>query len=96
MERVGKGFLRLLSGKGRVHFSAIKCCTKCAKKQCRKEKQKRVNYVNLMPIIYIKGSCYETPLYGHVLGDKRNGDKRQGMKCGSPCGWGWGRGGVKG
>ncbi len=26
-----------------------------------------------MLIIYIKGSCYETPLYGHVLGN--NGDK---------------------
>jgi hypothetical protein len=28
-----------------------------------------------MPIIYIKGSCYETPLYDHVLGDRRDGDK---------------------
>jgi hypothetical protein len=24
-----------------------------------------------MPIIYVKGSCFETPLYDHVLGDKR-------------------------
>ena len=23
-----------------------------------------------MPIIYVKGSCFETPLYDHVLGDK--------------------------
>jgi hypothetical protein len=29
----------------------------------------------LVPIIYIKGSCYETPLYDHVLGDKRDSDK---------------------
>jgi hypothetical protein len=27
-----KGFLKLLSGKGRVHFSAKKCCGKCAEK----------------------------------------------------------------
>jgi hypothetical protein len=24
-----------------------------------------------MPIIYVKGSCFETPLYDHVLGDKQ-------------------------
>jgi hypothetical protein len=45
------------------------------KEQYRKEKQKRVNCIKLVPIIYIKGSCYETPLYDHVLGDKRDGDK---------------------
>ncbi len=28
-----------------------------------------------MPTVYIKGSCYETPLYDHVLGDKRDSDK---------------------
>jgi hypothetical protein len=45
------------------------------KEQCRKNRQKRINCAKLMPIIYIKGSCYETPLYGRVLGNKRNGDK---------------------
>jgi hypothetical protein len=34
----------------------------CGKEQCRRKKQKRVNCVKLMLIIYIKGSCYETPL----------------------------------
>jgi hypothetical protein len=24
-----------------------------------------------MPIIYVKGSCFETPLYVHVLGNKQ-------------------------
>jgi hypothetical protein len=24
-----------------------------------------------MPIIYVKGSCFETPPYGHVLGNKQ-------------------------
>jgi hypothetical protein len=35
-----------------------------------------------MPIIYVKGSCYETPLYDHVLGNKRDGDKDKGMRKG--------------
>jgi hypothetical protein len=37
MKRAGKGFLRLLCGKGRVHFSAKKCCVKCAKKAMPEE-----------------------------------------------------------
>jgi hypothetical protein len=45
------------------------------KKQCWKEKQKKVNYAKLMPIIYVRGNCYKTPLYNHMLGDKRDGDK---------------------
>ncbi len=24
---------------------------------------------------YVKGSCFETPLYDHMLGDKRDSDK---------------------
>ena len=65
MERAGKGFLRLLFGrkKGCI-FSAKKEVLRkmCGKEQCRRKKQKRVNCVKLMLIIYIKGSCYETPL----------------------------------
>jgi hypothetical protein len=41
MERVGKGFLRLLSGQGRVHFSAKKCCGKCEKKAMPEEKAEK-------------------------------------------------------
>jgi hypothetical protein len=41
MERAGKGFLRLLSGIGRVHFSAKKCCVKCARKAMPEEKAER-------------------------------------------------------
>jgi hypothetical protein len=36
----------------------------------------------LMPIIYVKGSCFETPLYDHVPGNKRDGDKDRGMRKG--------------
>ncbi len=89
MEIAGKGFLRLLYGKGRVHFSAKKCCVKCAKKAMPEEKAEKGKLRKLMPIIYIKGNCYETPLYGHVLGDKWNCDKRRGMRSGrSPKGGG--------
>jgi len=46
-----------------------------------------------MPIIYIKGSCYETPLYDLVLGDKRDRDKDKVREGGrDPQGWGVGEG----
>ena len=46
-----------------------------------------------MLIVYIKGSFYETPLYGHVRSDKQDGDKGLGMRSGrSPRGWGGGGG----
>ncbi len=41
------------------------------KSNAGRKSRKRVKFLKLMLIIYIKGSCYETPLYGHVLGDKR-------------------------
>jgi hypothetical protein len=41
MERAGKGFLRLFSGKESVHFSAKKCCVKCAKKAMPEEKAEK-------------------------------------------------------
>ncbi len=39
-------------------------------------------------IIYIKGSCYETPLYDHVLGDKRYSDKDEVWEKGGAQGGG--------
>jgi hypothetical protein len=38
-------------------------------------------------MIYVKGSCFETPLYGHVLGNKRtvirtNNEKGEELKGG--------------
>ncbi len=63
------------------------------KEQCWKKKQKRVNCVKLKPIIYIKGNCYETPLYDHVLGNKWNGDKNEIRELGgAPEGGGVGEG----
>ncbi len=48
-----------------------------------------------MPLIFVKGSCFETPLYDHVLGD---GDKDEVWERGGAQGWGGGeeKGGVKG
>jgi hypothetical protein len=44
-----------------------------------------------MPIIYVKGSCFETPLYGHVRGNKRDGDKDRGYEKGEELKGGRGR-----
>jgi hypothetical protein len=41
MKRVGKGFLKLFFGKRGVHFSAKKCCVKCAKRAMPKEKAEK-------------------------------------------------------
>jgi hypothetical protein len=35
-----------------------------------------------MIIICVKGSCFETPLYDHVPGNKQDGDKDKGMRKG--------------
>jgi hypothetical protein len=48
----------------------------CEKSKCRR----KGNYAKLMPIIYIKGSFYETPLYGEVRSDKQDGDNGKGMR----------------
>jgi hypothetical protein len=63
-----KGFLRLLPGRKSMHFFGKEVLReRYRKEQRRKEKQKRVNCIKLVPIILIKGSCYETPLNHHVL-----------------------------
>jgi hypothetical protein len=92
----GKGLFKILSGKGRVYFSAKKCCVTCVKKQCREQRQEEGYLCKLMPMIYIKGNCYET-MYGNVRSNKQGGDKGQGMRSGrSRVGGGKGRGGEKG
>jgi hypothetical protein len=45
-----------------------------------------------MLIIYIKGSYYETPLYGHVLGDNGTVIRTRYEKGEEPRGWGGGGG----
>ncbi len=76
-----KDFSDYCPAEKRVHFFGKEVLHKMyGNKQCRKKKKKklrRVNCADLMLIIYIKGSCYETPLYDHVLGNKRNGDKNE-------------------
>ncbi len=46
-----------------------------------KRRTKRVNCKIKMPIIFIKGSCVETPLYTMCWGNK-DGDKGQAMRKG--------------
>ncbi len=60
-----------------VHFSGKRYCEKCTgMKQRRKRRAKKVNCKFEMPIIFIKGSCVETPLYT-MCWINEDGDKRQ-------------------
>jgi hypothetical protein len=58
------------------------------KEQCRERKAEKGYLQKLMSIICIKGSCYETPLYDHVLGDKQDSDKDKVRERGGAQGWG--------
>jgi hypothetical protein len=60
-EREGKGFSKLLSGKGRVHFSAKKCCVNVRKVMPKTNADGIVLKQKFMPIIYIKGSFMKHP-----------------------------------
>ncbi len=83
MERAGEKIPRLLCGRKKLAFFGNEVLQKMYRKeQCQERKAKRVNCEKLMPIIYVKGSCFETALYDHVLGDKRRGDKGRGMRKG--------------
>ncbi len=64
-------------GKKEVHFFGRGYCEKCTgMKQQGKEKQKKVNHKIEVQIIFIKGSCVETPLYTMCWINK-DGDKGQ-------------------
>ncbi len=79
-KRAGKGFLKLLSSKRKGTFFGKEVLRKCEKNNAGRKNRKGINYEKLMPIIYIKGSHYETPLYGFVRSDKQDGDKGRGMR----------------
>jgi hypothetical protein len=60
-----------------VHFFGKGYCEKCTgMKQRRKRRAKKVNCKFKMPIIFIKGSCVETPLYT-MCWINEDGDKGQ-------------------
>jgi hypothetical protein len=64
-----------ISRKKGVHFFDKGYCEKCTgMKQRRKRRAKKVNCK--MPIIFIEGSCVETPLYTMCWINK-DGDKRR-------------------
>jgi hypothetical protein len=63
-----KGFLDCDQQKKGVHFFGKGNCKKCTgMKQRRKRRTKKVYCKIKMPIIFIKGSCVETPLYTMCL-----------------------------
>ena len=58
----------MISRKKGVHFLGKGNCEKCTgMKQRRKRRAKKVYCKIKMPIIFIKGSCVETPLYTMCL-----------------------------
>jgi hypothetical protein len=73
-KRAGKGLLKIFVPQRKGKFFGKELLPKCAKKPCREERRKKNYLGKLMPIIYIKGSFYETPLYGHVRRDKQDSD----------------------
>ncbi len=76
MKRAGEKVSQIVSGRKRMHFFGDKILQKMDRKeQCRKRKGRKGLLKKLVPIIYVKESCYETPLYDHVLGDKMDSDK---------------------
>ncbi len=52
------------------------------KEATRGKESKKGLIAKLMQIMCVKGSCFETPLYDHELGNKRDGDKDRGMRKG--------------
>jgi hypothetical protein len=52
-------------------FSAKGIAKMYGKGAMKKRRTRRVKSKIKMPITYVKGSCFETPLYFHVLGNKR-------------------------
>ncbi len=56
-------------------FSARDVAKNVQERSNEREGKQKGLIAKLMPIICVKGSCFETPLYDHVLGNKRDGDK---------------------
>jgi hypothetical protein len=56
-----KEFSKLLSGKGRVHFLAKKCCVNVRKVMPKGNADGKVLKQKFAPIIYIKGSFMKNP-----------------------------------
>jgi len=82
-----KGILEVFVRQKMGTFFGKEVLQKCAKRLAKKKSRRKGKYGKLMPIIYIKGSFYETPMHGHVRSDKQDGDKGQGMRRRSPGVW---------
>jgi hypothetical protein len=66
----------LLSGRKRVCIFSAKDVAKNVRERSNAGKEKQKGLIaKLMPKICVKGSCFKTPLYDHVPGNKRDGDK---------------------
>ncbi len=79
-KKSGKRISQIIVRQRKGTFFGKEVLHKCAKSNAGRKNRKGINHVKLMPIIFIKGSCYETPLCGQVRSDKQDGDKGQGMR----------------
>ncbi len=86
----------MIGGKKGVHFFGKGYCKKCTgMKQRRKRGTEKIYWRIKMPIIFIKESCVETPLYTMCWINK-DGDKGQVWEQGEELGGGGGGGAVRG
>ncbi len=66
-----------------MHIFSARDVAKNVRERRNEGKRKQKGLIaKLMPIICVKGSCFETPQYDHVPGNKRDGDKDRGMRKG--------------
>ncbi len=78
-----KRLLGSLSSRKRVCIFSARYVAKNVQERSNEGKGKQKGLIaKLMPIICVKGNCFETPLYDHVPGNKRDGDKDRGMRKG--------------
>ena len=82
-EKSGKKDFGLMTGRKKGCIFSARGIAKNVREWSNGEKRiaKRVYCKIKMPIIFIKGSCVETPLYTMCWGNK-DGDKRQAMRKG--------------
>ncbi len=78
-----KRFLGSLFGRKRVCIFSARDVAKNVWERSNEGKGKQKGLIaKLMPMICVKGSCFETPLYDHVPVNKRDGDKDRGTRKG--------------
>jgi hypothetical protein len=79
----GRKYFGLRTGRKKGYIFSARGIAKNVRERSSEEKSRteRVNCKIKMPMIFVKGSCVETPLYTMCWGNK-DGDKGQAMRNG--------------